>query len=183
MADGASSKVSSLLNVLDSTYSSSGLGADTPTKPSLLHNQGSFQSRTTPGPSGSQDIREALRMAHASQRQSKLEDMADGEESTSHFLLRPGTQSFRLNYDNETPVRAIDLGGPDQEQRMADFVTKSIDNLSHGLTVRKAMDSLGLKEYAAANLPVFKKDLIAGMEVRLLAHQAIGVAWCVPSIL
>ena len=30
---------------------------------------------------------------------------------------------------------------------MAEFVTKSIDNLSHGLTVKNAMETLGLKEY------------------------------------
>lgn len=30
--------------------------------------------------------------------------------------------------------------------RMADFVSRAIDNVSHGLTVRAAMDSLGLKE-------------------------------------
>jgi hypothetical protein len=29
---------------------------------------------------------------------------------------------------------------------MAEFVTKSIDNLSHGLTVRDAMKNLGLRE-------------------------------------
>ncbi|KAF8064022.1 SNF2 family DNA-dependent ATPase [Lyophyllum atratum] len=52
--------------------------------------------------------------------------------------------------------------------RMAEFVTKSIDNLSHGLTVKSAMKELGLKD---------QKDLIPGMEVRLLSHQAIGVAW------
>jgi hypothetical protein len=33
---------------------------------------------------------------------------------------------------------------------MADFVTKSIDNLSHGLTVKNAMGSLGLKEYVSS---------------------------------
>ncbi|KAG5651444.1 hypothetical protein H0H81_008625 [Sphagnurus paluster] len=53
----------------------------------------------------------------------------------------PGAGGFRINYDAETPLRAIDLGGPDQEQS--------------------------------------KRDLIPGMEVRLLSHQAIGVAWMV----
>ncbi|KAG5716032.1 putative SWI/SNF-related matrix-associated actin-dependent regulator of chromatin subfamily A member 3-like 2, partial [Termitomyces sp. T112] len=78
--------------------------------------------------------------------------------------------NFSLNYDFQTPLRTIDFGGPDQEQRMAEFVTKSIDNLSHGLTVKKAMQSLGLKD---------AKDLLPGMEVRLLSHQAIGVAWMI----
>ncbi|KAG6902647.1 hypothetical protein C0995_013772 [Termitomyces sp. Mi166 len=69
---------------------------------------------------------------------------------------------------------------------MAEFVTKSIDNLSHGLTVKKAMESLGLKEcvvLADLGLPTQKKysakDLLPGMEVRLLGHQAVGVAWMV----
>lgn len=30
--------------------------------------------------------------------------------------------------------------------RMAEFVTNSINNLSHGLTVQKAMEELGLRE-------------------------------------
>ncbi|KAG6887923.1 hypothetical protein C0992_010201 [Termitomyces sp. T32_za158] len=54
--------------------------------------------------------------------------------------------------------------------RMGEFFTKSIDNLSHGLTVKKAMESLGLKD---------AKDLLSGMEVRLLNHQVIGVAWMI----
>ena len=33
--------------------------------------------------------------------------------------------------------------------RMAEFVSKAIDNASHGLTVQAAMQSLGLKEYAS----------------------------------
>ncbi|KAI0070881.1 hypothetical protein K474DRAFT_1737680 [Panus rudis PR-1116 ss-1] len=77
---------------------------------------------------------------------------------------------FRLNYDKETPLAKIDLAGEDQVVRMAEFVTKQIDNLSHGLTVQKAMEKLGLRN---------KRDLIPGMEVRLLPHQIIGVSWMV----
>ena len=34
--------------------------------------------------------------------------------------LKPaGPGGFRLNYDTETPLRQIDLGGPDQQQRCA----------------------------------------------------------------
>ncbi|KAJ6476379.1 SNF2 family DNA-dependent ATPase [Mycena sanguinolenta] len=75
---------------------------------------------------------------------------------------------FGLNYDSETPIRAIDVGGHDQEEKMADFVTRSIENLSDGLTVKGAMSELGLHG---------QKDLLPGLEVRLLPHQAIGVAW------
>ncbi|KAJ7024175.1 SNF2 family DNA-dependent ATPase [Mycena alexandri] len=75
---------------------------------------------------------------------------------------------FQLNYDQDTPVRAIDIGGHDQEERMAEFVTRSLDNLSDGLTVKESMRELGLDT---------AQDLLPGLEVRLLAHQAIGVAW------
>lgn len=68
---------------------------------------------------------------------------------------------FNLYYDRETPVKPIDIGGPDQEEkyahtpfgifpfnpeiRLAEFVTKAIDNVSHGLSVRTAMEKLGLE--------------------------------------
>ncbi|KAJ7819201.1 SNF2 family DNA-dependent ATPase, partial [Mycena olivaceomarginata] len=60
------------------------------------------------------------------------------------------------------------VGGHDQEERMADFVTRSIENLSEGLTVKEAMRDLGLQS---------QMDLLPGLEVRLMPHQAIGVAW------
>ncbi|KAI0743255.1 SNF2 family N-terminal domain-containing protein [Irpex lacteus] len=76
----------------------------------------------------------------------------------------------RLNYDTASPVGKLDVGGADQAVRMADFVSRAIDNVSHGLTVRAAMDSLGLKDL---------RDVIPGLEVRLLPHQLIGVSWMV----
>ncbi|KAJ7156150.1 SNF2 family DNA-dependent ATPase [Mycena filopes] len=75
---------------------------------------------------------------------------------------------FQLNYDQNTPLRAVDIGGHDQEEKMAEFVTKSLDNLSDGLTVKECMRELGLEN---------SQDLLPGLEVRLMAHQAIGVAW------
>ena len=41
------------------------------------------------------------------------------------------------------------------ECRLAEFVTKSIDNLSHGLTVKDAMKQLGLKKYIARFIPAW----------------------------
>ncbi|KII90213.1 hypothetical protein PLICRDRAFT_53299 [Plicaturopsis crispa FD-325 SS-3] len=82
--------------------------------------------------------------------------------------IMPGLRPFALNYDKDSPVRRIDMGGHDQGLRMAEFVTKSIDNLSHGLSVRDGMEQLGLQG---------TKDLIPGLEVRLLPHQIIGVSW------
>ncbi|KAF9528788.1 SNF2 family N-terminal domain-containing protein [Crepidotus variabilis] len=61
-----------------------------------------------------------------------------------------------------------DVGGPDQEQRLADFVTKSIEDTSSTVSVKEAMKKIGLKD---------KHDIIPGLEVRLLSHQCIGVAW------
>ncbi|KDQ52340.1 hypothetical protein JAAARDRAFT_210552 [Jaapia argillacea MUCL 33604] len=82
--------------------------------------------------------------------------------------LNPISSGFNLHYDCETPISAIDRGGSDQAARMAEFVTRSIDNLSHGVTVKDAMKKLGLRD---------NRDILPGMEVRLLPHQVIGVSW------
>lgn len=79
-------------------------------------------------------------------------------------------QGFNLNYDKEGAVGALDRGGPDQEMkwvccvflvygtcmlnkawgcvscRMAEFVSRGIDNAGNGLTTQKAMEKLGLQE-------------------------------------
>ncbi|TFY72166.1 hypothetical protein EVG20_g832, partial [Dentipellis fragilis] len=52
---------------------------------------------------------------------------------------------FNLNYDLETPISRLDIGGHDQNERLAEFVSKSIDNLSHGLLVKDGMKYLGLR--------------------------------------
>lgn len=71
---------------------------------------------------------------------------------------------FALRYDHESEVHTIDRAGNDQAlrcvhkryiwifstlslyYRMAEFVTKTIDNSTHGLTVQSAMKNLGLQE-------------------------------------
>ncbi|EMD32811.1 hypothetical protein CERSUDRAFT_143402 [Gelatoporia subvermispora B] len=75
---------------------------------------------------------------------------------------------FNLNYDRETSISHIDVGGEDQHVKMAEFVSRTIDNASHGIKVRDAMEKLDLHE---------KTDVLPGMEVRLLPHQIIGVSW------
>lgn len=80
------------------------------------------------------------------------------------------TSGFSLRYDNETPVSRIDQGGPDQEQRLAEFVYNSIENLGDRRSVKDAIQNLGLQS---------DKDLLPGLEVRLLPHQLIGVNWMV----
>ncbi|GLB44215.1 putative SNF2 family N-terminal domain [Lyophyllum shimeji] len=176
MATEASSKVSSVLSALDGFRVAPGASDATPIKPTHpLFAKGS-QPRPSTAVNGSQDAKAALEVARATQLQGISEKMDEIDDLTvfarslapTPARSMPSAGGFRLNYDWQTPVRAIDLGGPDQEQRLAEFVTKSIDNLSHGITVKSAMKTLGLRD---------QKDLIPGMEVRLLSHQAIGVAW------
>ncbi|KAG2117059.1 SNF2 family N-terminal domain-containing protein [Suillus discolor] len=80
------------------------------------------------------------------------------------------TSGFSLRYDSETPASRIDQGGPDQEQRLAEFVYNSIENLGDRRSVKDAIRNLGLQS---------DKDLLPGLEVRLLPHQLIGVDWMV----
>ncbi|KAK0459781.1 SNF2 family DNA-dependent ATPase [Desarmillaria tabescens] len=119
----------------------------------------------------------ALREARAKQVvSSSSQQMADAEFLSSSMARGRrsigGAGGFSLNYDDETPIRSIDVGGPDQQQKLeefvAQFVTSAIDNVSHGLTVKSAMKSLGLKD---------EKDTVPGLEIRLLPHQLIGVNW------
>ncbi|KAI0290312.1 SNF2 family N-terminal domain-containing protein [Russula brevipes] len=75
---------------------------------------------------------------------------------------------FRVGYDQESPLTALDFGGEDQEKRLAEFVSRSIDNLAQDMQVKDGMKYLGLKD---------AKDILPGMEVRLIPHQIIGVSW------
>ncbi|KAH8102694.1 SNF2 family DNA-dependent ATPase [Cristinia sonorae] len=75
---------------------------------------------------------------------------------------------FSLRYDNESPLTRLDFGGKDQDVQMAQFVTRTLDNDSHGLSVKDSLKRLNLRDL---------HDLIPGMEVRLLPHQVIGVSW------
>ncbi|KAF5329445.1 hypothetical protein D9619_009161 [Psilocybe cf. subviscida] len=112
------------------------------------------------------DQLEALRVAQENQLASQ-----DNVMGLAAALVAPAVGgSFHLNYDDQTPLRSMDVGGPDQQQRLADFVTKSIENTANDLTVKGAMKKLGLNSAS---------DLLPGVEVRLLNHQAIGVAWMV----
>ncbi|KAH9925655.1 SNF2 family N-terminal domain-containing protein [Epithele typhae] len=53
---------------------------------------------------------------------------------------------------------------------MADFVSQALDNSAHGLTTTKAAEKLGLSHV---------QELVSGMEVKLLEHQLVGVAWMI----
>ncbi|VDB88476.1 unnamed protein product [Peniophora sp. CBMAI 1063] len=79
-----------------------------------------------------------------------------------------GGGGFRVNYDREGPLTQMDYGGPDQEKRLAEFVSKTLDHFASQMTIAQGMQYLGLKT---------QRDLLPGLEVRLLPHQIIGVAW------
>ncbi|PBK96912.1 hypothetical protein ARMGADRAFT_989149 [Armillaria gallica] len=156
MQPNAPASHSRLLDALDDSFS--------PTQPSN-------------GPASNERVR-ALREALAKQATtSSSQPMADAEflsnsMGPSRRSIGGGAGGFGLNYDDATPIRSIDVGGPDQQQKLdefvAQFVTSAINNVSHGLTVKSAMKSLGLKD---------EKDTVPGLEVRLLPHQLIGVTW------
>ncbi|KAK0483680.1 SNF2 family DNA-dependent ATPase [Armillaria novae-zelandiae] len=119
-------------------------------------------------------LREALaKQAALSSSQSTTDtEFLSSSMGSSRRSIGRGAGRFSLNYDDATPIRSIDVGGPDQQQKLdefvAQFVTSAINNVSHGLTVKSAMKSLGLKD---------EKDTVPGLEVRLLPHQLIGVTW------
>ncbi|KAK6977040.1 SNF2 family DNA-dependent ATPase [Favolaschia claudopus] len=165
-----SSQPSRVLNaLLASADTSMNINTGTPAKRMPLQNS----NTPTPEPSGSNSKKRArvLDLARQVQERTLGEHgaLVDASFLSSSLGSSPAAGGgFALNYDRETPLRAIDVGGHDQEQKMADFVTHSIENLSDGLTVTEARKDLGLKD---------TMDLIPGMEVRLLPHQAIGVAW------
>ncbi|KAJ7619382.1 SNF2 family DNA-dependent ATPase [Roridomyces roridus] len=124
-------------------------------------------------PSGSNPQKRARALDLARQAQAKASPyaaaLADASFLSSSFTSSPYVPGgFQLNYDQDTPVRAIDVGGDDQEERMADFVTRSFEDVGQGLSVRDAMNDLGLNE---------EKTLLPGLDVRLMPHQVIGVAW------
>ncbi|TBU24868.1 hypothetical protein BD311DRAFT_533813 [Dichomitus squalens] len=114
------------------------------------------QRPTTPSPSF--DYESAyLGIVSSSQRQKRKspdhESDDDDEREASGSSPAPprgsrliATQGFNLHYDQEGPVYPIDRGGPDQEMKMAEFVSRGIDNAAHGLTTQKAMEKLGLME-------------------------------------
>ncbi|KAK7452108.1 hypothetical protein VKT23_012213 [Stygiomarasmius scandens] len=158
------SKVSRLLDALDS------LSSPSPRAPMAPLNAEAGPSST---PNASQG-KNALLQARLTQEQGKL-SFGRPYEDDAEFLLGASAGpkaagGFRLNYDDNTPVRSIDIGGADQQEKMSEFVTKGINNASHGLTVKVAMEKIGMKD---------KEDILPGLDVYLLSHQAIGVAWMV----
>ncbi|KAG6868140.1 hypothetical protein C0993_007214, partial [Termitomyces sp. T159_Od127] len=188
MNSDASSKASSLLSALDNSYVAAGAPSNTLTNTTPIE-QISFQLESNFDEGSSQSMERA---ANAAQMQKFLDNAAIGEivsvsaknlsveESAVPIRRLPAVHDqapcggFSLNYDSHTPLRAIDFGGPDQEQRMGEFFAKSIDNISHGLTVKKAMESLGLKEMIAKEESsdrggILADDMGLGKTVQMIA--------------
>ncbi|KAF7320877.1 SNF2 family DNA-dependent ATPase [Mycena chlorophos] len=161
---------------------------------------------------GGSSLGKRLRAANISRMVNKGPNEAHGDASflSSSLSSSPAVPmgTFGLNYDQDTPLRSIDIGGEDQQQkcvacsplssilltcisfRMAEFVSRGIDNLSHGLTVKEAFQRTRPQEVrrlqqissltemlTRTTRPNSQKDLLPGLEVRLLPHQAIGVSW------
>ncbi|KAH9958710.1 SNF2 family N-terminal domain-containing protein [Russula dissimulans] len=80
----------------------------------------------------------------------------------------PLDREFEIGIGGDVPLTRLDFGGEDQEQRLAEFVSRSIDNLAQDMHVKDGMKYLGLKD---------AKDILPGLEVRLIPHQTIGVSW------
>ncbi|KAF8921264.1 SNF2 family N-terminal domain-containing protein [Mucidula mucida] len=168
MTSDASGSRSRLLAALDSSMLAmeTSTPAQTPTR-FPLHTANSSQTADP----ARQAILEARTKQYSQMTPSRLDTDADFLTSALSHSKRAGGPTaggFKINYDQETPVRAIDIGGADQAQKIQEFVTNAISNISHGLSVQSAMKDLGLKH---------EKDAIPGLEVRLLPHQIIGVAW------
>ncbi|KZV96448.1 hypothetical protein EXIGLDRAFT_733361 [Exidia glandulosa HHB12029] len=75
---------------------------------------------------------------------------------------------FRLNADMGPAIPGLDEGGPEQAVKLNEFFTQGMDDLAETEGVQDALKKLDLS-HLKAKLP--------GMEVSLLPHQVIGVAW------
>ncbi|KAJ3854506.1 SNF2 family DNA-dependent ATPase [Lentinula lateritia] len=157
---------SRLLDALDSSMFLPSTSQSTPRDPLHSLNAGSSPVVSNTGPD-----RAMVMEARSTQMQGNMMRLMQAGSSPTRRTSRvagAGGFGFGLNYDDQTPVRTIDIGGADQELRMVEFVTQTINNASHGITVKSAVEQSGLEDL---------NDILPGMNVRLLPHQVIGVAW------
>ncbi|KAH7335005.1 SNF2 family N-terminal domain-containing protein [Rhizoctonia solani] len=75
---------------------------------------------------------------------------------------------FNLNYDNESPITWLDTNGPNQKLQLQKFFEDAMDDHEGAIPVRDAAKTLGLASTT---------DRLPGMQVPLMPHQLIGVAW------
>ncbi|KAJ1306287.1 hypothetical protein OPQ81_010989 [Rhizoctonia solani] len=77
---------------------------------------------------------------------------------------------FKLNYDEESPVTWLDTNGPNHALQLQKFFEDAMDDHEGAIPVRDAAKALGLSNTT---------DRLPGMQVPLMPHQLIGVAWMV----
>ncbi|EUC62614.1 SNF2 family amino-terminal protein [Rhizoctonia solani AG-3 Rhs1AP] len=78
------------------------------------------------------------------------------------------SHGFNLNYDNESPVTWLDTNGPNHALQLQKFFDDAMDDHEGAIPVRDAAKTLGLSSTT---------DRLLGMQVPLMPHQLIGVAW------
>ncbi|KIJ33058.1 hypothetical protein M422DRAFT_70485 [Sphaerobolus stellatus SS14] len=89
--------------------------------------------------------------------------------SMAGYVARSTAGDFNLNYDEET-YSALDNTGMISQKDFKDFFASAMDDLQEAPKVTDAARDLGLPHVQA---------LMPGLEVRLMPHQLIGVAWMV----
>ncbi|CAE6457574.1 unnamed protein product, partial [Rhizoctonia solani] len=77
---------------------------------------------------------------------------------------------FKLNYDDQSPVTWLDTAGPNHALQLQKFFEDAMDDHEGAIPVRDAAKSLGL---------LSTTERLQGMQVPLMPHQLIGVAWMV----
>ena len=230
MKGNASKKQPSLLDALDQSFSLS----DSPAAPTQLATklvasnpalplQNTIDHYFEPSSSSSDNsnVEEQLRIAREVYDARQM-SVASGYRNHTPVLLNhaeyiadsrqfasrgAGLSSFNLNYDQETGLREIDRGGPDQEQKFDCSFTAIFSPFSEHIYVYKVggfrnpihtehkprafcercnekawTEWVDMRLFIALLWPQLTKacspqDLLPGLEVRLLNHQAIGVAW------
>ncbi|KDQ15470.1 hypothetical protein BOTBODRAFT_31794 [Botryobasidium botryosum FD-172 SS1] len=110
--------------------------------------------------------RELAAMALASQRGPL--DLRAQELALVGAIPAASARPFSWNPGELAPTTALDYGGADQQKKLAEFFRSAVQNFQGTLSVRDAMEKLNLAR---------QEDYIPGLEIRLMPHQLIGVAW------
>ncbi|KAF8577549.1 hypothetical protein K439DRAFT_547840 [Ramaria rubella] len=76
--------------------------------------------------------------------------------------------SFNLNFDENGPMERLDIGGPDQAEKLKDFFVSAMEDFHEMPKVVDAAKDLGLNNTSS---------FLPGLEVQLMPHQLIGVSW------
>ncbi|KAI6030080.1 SNF2 family N-terminal domain-containing protein [Pisolithus marmoratus] len=169
-AGSSSTKRSRVLAALDSSaFFSSASTSINPLSEQQVLGKRPYDNVVSAGPHTSSVREDVSVMGESKIRTRKVRSDVISQQKTV-ITQKLAESGFSLYYDSETPIRRIDVGGPDQAEKLAEFVYTSIDNLGEGRTVREAARRLGLQS---------DRDLLPGLEVRLLPHQVIGVSWMV----